>query len=217
MEMRSGPCQPLEEIGHGGGPGIRGPDGLLAVALGTAELGDELLAGLGPLERGLGGGVGDIEFISNAGAAAESVLYCAPWVPSYGGAVEEAQTLAGQFKEKYGYEMTMEPCWGWLGMATIINAIEGAGSSDREAVADALYSMDVDDTDWALWFSGYEGVKFCTEGQTSPGYGSDSGERYNQNVSLGEMGGMVMVQVQDGEWTIVYPTTYTDGKDIINY
>ena len=40
-----------------GGPGIRGPDGLLAVALGTAELGDELLAGLGPLERGLGGGV----------------------------------------------------------------------------------------------------------------------------------------------------------------
>lgn len=166
---------------------------------------------------GLGGGVGDIEFISNAGAAAESVLYCAPWVPSYGGAVEEAQTLAGQFKEKYGYEMTMEPCWGWLGMATIINAIEGAGSSDREAVADALYSMDVDDTDWALWFSGYEGVKFCTEGQTSPGYGSDSGERYNQNVSLGEMGGMVMVQVQDGEWTIVYPTTYTDGKDIINY
>ena len=57
MEMRSGPCQPLEEIGHGGGPGIRGPDGLLAVALGTAELGDELLAGLGPLERGLGGGV----------------------------------------------------------------------------------------------------------------------------------------------------------------
>lgn len=38
-------------------PASGGPDGLLAVALGTAELGDELLAGLGPLERGLGGGV----------------------------------------------------------------------------------------------------------------------------------------------------------------
>lgn len=166
---------------------------------------------------GLGGGVGDIEFISNAGTASENVLYCAPWVPSYGGAVEEAQALADQFETKYGYSMTMEPCWGWLGMATIINAIEDAGSADREAVADALYSMDVGSDDWALWFSGYEGVKFCTEGQTNPGYGSDSGERYNQNISLGEMGGMVMVQVQNGEWTIVYPTTYTDGKDIINY
>ncbi len=166
---------------------------------------------------GLGGGVGDIEFISNAGAASENVLYCAPWVPSYGGASEEAEKLAADFETKYGYAMTMEPCWGWLGMATIINAIEDAGSADREAVADALYSMDVDNSDWALWFSGYEGVKFCTEGQTNPGYGSDSGERYNQNISLGEMGGMVMVQVQDGKWTIVYPTTYTDGKDIINY
>lgn len=38
-------------------PASGGPDGLLAVALGTTELGDELLAGLGPLERGLGGGV----------------------------------------------------------------------------------------------------------------------------------------------------------------
>ena len=125
--------------------------------------------------------------------------------------------MAAQFKETYGYEMTMEPCWGWLGMATIVNAIEAAGSGDREAVADALYQTDVDNTDWSMWFSGYEGVKFCTEGQTHPGYGSDSGERYNQNIALGEMGGMVMVQVQDGKWTIVYPTSYTGGEDIIHY
>ncbi len=166
---------------------------------------------------GLGGGVGDLEFIENAGAAAENVLYCAPWVPSYGGAAPEAEALAADFEAKYGYALTMEPCWGWLGMATIINAIEAAGSADREAIAGALYSMDVDGSDWALWFSGYEGVNFCTEGQTSPGYGSDSGERYNQNIALGDMGGMVMVQVQNGAWTIVYPTSYTGGADIIVY
>ena len=41
-----------------------------------------------------------------------------------------------QFEETYGMPMTMEPCWGWLGMATIINAINDAGSADREAIAD---------------------------------------------------------------------------------
>ncbi len=166
---------------------------------------------------GLGGGVGDIGFIDNCGAASEGVLYSAPWVPSYGGATDEAEALAEEFASAYGYEMTMEPCWGWLGMATIINAINDAGSDDTEAIADALYSMDVGADDWALWFSGYEGVHFATEGQTREGFTSDNKERYNNNDSLGETAGMVLVQVQDGAWKIVYPTTYTDGADIINY
>jgi branched-chain amino acid transport system substrate-binding protein len=166
---------------------------------------------------GLGGGVGDTGFIENCGDAANGVLYSAPWVPSYGGAVAEAQTLADEFETKYGYSMTMEPCWGWLGMATVINAIEAAGSADREAVADALYSMDVGADDWSLWFSGYEGVHFATDGQTRDGFTSDNHERYNNNDKLGDTDGMVMVQVQDGQWTIVYPTSYTNGQDIIDY
>jgi hypothetical protein len=113
--------------------------------------------------------------------------------------------------------MTMEPCWGWLGMATVINAIEAAGSADREAVADALYSLDVGADDWSLWFSGYEGVHFATDGQTRDGFTSDNHERYNNNDKLGDTDGMVMVQVQDGQWTIVYPTSYTNGQDIIDY
>lgn len=166
---------------------------------------------------GLGGGVGDTSFIESAGDAAEGVLYSAPWVPSYGGASEEVEALAAEFAEEYGYEMTMEPCWGWLGMATIINAINDAGSDDPEAIADALYVMDVDSDDWALWFSGYEGVTFATEGQTSESYTSDNQMRYNQNTALGETDGMVLVQVQDGEWVIVYPESYTDGEVIIDY
>ena len=166
---------------------------------------------------GLGGGVGDLDFIGNAGDAAEDVLYCAPWVPSYGGGSDEVNALAAQFEETYGYSMTMEPSWGWLGMATIVNALEAAGSADREAVADALYAMDVDGEDWALWFCGYEGVKFNTEGESKPAFGSTSGMRYNQNSALGQMGGMVMVQVHGGTWTTVYPTSYTGGEDIIHY
>ena len=166
---------------------------------------------------GLGGGVGDINFISECGDAAEGTLYSAPWVPSFGGADPEAEELAAKFEEEYGYSMTMEPCWGWLGVATIINAIEAAGSADREAVADALYEMDVDADDWSLWFSGYEGVSFATEGETRDGFTSDNKMRFNQNNKLGEADGMVLVQVQDGAYKIVFPTTYTDGEDIVNY
>ncbi len=164
---------------------------------------------------GLGGGIGDTEFIENCGEAANGALYSAPWVPSYGGAVPEAQTLADQFTKTYDYNMTMEPCWGWLGMATIINALEKGASADREAVADALYSADVDNTDWSLWFSGYEGVKFDTAGKQDERFAG--GTRYNNNLKLGETDGMVLVQVQDGKWTIVYPMSYTDNKNIIKY
>lgn len=164
---------------------------------------------------GLGGGVGDTEFIENCGEAANGALYSAPWIPSYGGACDEAAALAEEFQSTYGYGMTMEPCWGWLGMATIINALENAGSADREAVADALYVLDVDDSDWSLWFSGYEGVKFDTDGKEDSRF--PEGIRYNNNEKLGDTDGMVLVQVQDGEWKIVYPTTYTNGEDIINY
>lgn len=166
---------------------------------------------------GLGGGIGDTGFIENTGDAANGALYSAPWVPSYGGAVAEAEELAAQFEAEYGYSMTMEPCWGWLGAATIINAINAAGSADREAVADALYSMDVGADDWALWFSGYEGVSFATDGQQRDSFTSDNKMRYNNNDLLGETDGMVLVQVQDGAWTIVFPTSYTGGADIIDY
>jgi branched-chain amino acid transport system substrate-binding protein len=165
---------------------------------------------------GLGGGVGDKEFIENCGNAANGVLYSAPWIPSYGGAGEDASKLAEKFKTTYGYDMTMEPCWGWLGMATIVNGIEKAGKADRDAIADALSGLDVDKTDWSLWFSGYDGVHFATNGQQNSVFG-DSGIRYNNNDKLGETDGMVLVQVQDGKWTIVYPTTYNNGADNINY
>ena len=46
----------LEEIGHGSGPGVRGSDGLCAVALGPAEFGNKLAGSLRTLDRCLGGG-----------------------------------------------------------------------------------------------------------------------------------------------------------------
>ena len=152
---------------------------------------------------GLGGGVGDVDFIGNAGDAANGVLYLTSWLPKLGGGSEEAQTLAVEFAETYGYEMTMEPCWGWLGLASIVNAIEAAGSTEREAVADALYVLDVGGDDWSCMFVDFDGVRFGTEGETSDRFAT--GVRYNNNVESGERDGMVLAQVQDGKWVVVYP------------
>ena len=151
----------------------------------------------------IGGGVGDIEFIENTGDAANGVLYLTSWLPKFGGGSDETQALAEEFKETYGYDMTMEPCWGWLGMATIINAIEAAGSTDREAIADALYEYDVDADDWSCMFVDFEGCKFGTDGEESDRFAT--GVRYNNNIESGERDGMVLAQVQDGKFVVVYP------------
>ena len=165
----------------------------------------------------LGGGVGDVSFIDSCGDAANTVLYTAPWSPIYGGASEEGTALAEQFQDTYDLPMNMEPCWGWLACASVIEAIIEAGSADREAIADALYNMDLDKDSWVMMFSGYDGVNFCTEGETKDSLTSDNHERYNQNEALGDTAGMILTQVQNGEWTIVYPESYTGGQVVINY
>lgn len=151
----------------------------------------------------LGGGAGDVAFIENCGEAAEGVMLLSSWLPKYGGAQEAAQPLVDEFTDTYGYEMTMEPCWGWLGLASIVNALEAAGSADREAVADGLYNLDVDGDDWSCWFVDFEGVKFCTEGEEDERF--TGGYRYNNNIKTGERDGVALIQVQNGAWTIVYP------------
>ena len=77
-----------------------------------------------------------------------------------------------------------------------------------------LHDINLDKDNYALMFSGYDGVHFCTEGATSPAY---EGTRYNQNDALGSNDGMILTQVQNGAWTIVYPTEYNNGQDNINY
>jgi len=164
---------------------------------------------------GLGGGIGDIEFINNCGSAANGALYSAPWVPSHGGGKPEAVEWNQKYFDAYGVNMTMEPCWGWLGVGTLINAIEIAGSADREAVADALYNIKLDKDNFAMWFSGYDGVEFDTAGKRDDRF--PGGIRYNNNKLLGETTGMVLTQVQNGQWVIVFPTSYNNGRDIIDY
>lgn len=166
---------------------------------------------------GLGGGVGETDFIANCGDSCEGVLYTSTWLPMYGGMNDLGQELYDYYVDTYGMEMSMYACWGFLATATLLTAIEKAGTTDREAIADALYDMDLTaGEDWALCLSGYDGVSFCTEGEANEQYTSESGERYNQNNKLGDTGGMIVVQVQDAEWTTIFPLEKTaSGSDCI--
>ena len=90
-----------------------------------------------------------------------------------------------------------------------------------DALADALAATDIwkddDDpsNDWIMMFSGYEGMHFATEGQYKEVY--TGGVRYNNNDRVGEMCGYVLVQVQDGDWTVVYPESYNGDQTTIHY
>jgi branched-chain amino acid transport system substrate-binding protein len=164
---------------------------------------------------GLGGGFGDAKFLESLGPMAENVLYATPWLPTFSGVAPEALHWNAEFKARKGFDMNRESSWGWLGMGTLVSAIEAAGSAEREAIADALYGTDLGPGHPALWFSFYEGVKFAVDGQRSDRF--PGGVRFNNNMRVGSTAGLVIVQVQKGAWTVVFPLSETGGKDRIVY
>lgn len=168
-----------------------------------------------------GGGTSSAEYLNNVGENGKNTISTVNWAPT-SAACEEALALNEAFFAEWGYDMQQESCWGWLAMAALIQAIEDAGNADREAIADALYVMDIDaetyqnpfGEDAMFWFSYYTGVKYCTEGEVNTQYDSDE-LRYNNNIKIGEGGGMAAVQIQDGKWELVMPTTLTGGEDTL--
>ncbi len=104
-------------------------------------------------------------------------------------------------KTHNNHPLPIETGNGWLGMGVLTDAVERAGSSDREAIANALYGTDIDSDSPVMWFSLYDGVKFDTAGTEL----ADGSIRYNQNERLGTAAGQVCVQVLDGKWQVIWP------------
>lgn len=148
---------------------------------------------------GSGSGFSDAQYLASMGDAAENVMGTRAFNPSYG----TKEGAATEFYEAYlashdNVPMPEETSNGFCGMGTILEAIKIAGSADRDAIADALYNIDLDDTALPLWYTMFDGVNFNTEG--------DELERYNQNSKVGATAGQILVQVIDGEWELVYPS-----------
>lgn len=148
---------------------------------------------------GSGSGFSDAKYLEAMGAAAEGVMGTRAFNPSYGTKEGAATTFYEEYLASHNnVPMPEETSNGFCGMGTILEALEIAGSAEREAIADALYDIDLDDTSLPLWYTMFDGVKFNTEG--------DELERYNQNVEIGETAGQILVQIIDGKWELVYPT-----------
>lgn len=147
---------------------------------------------------GSGTGFSDPAWLASIGAeAAEGVMGTTAFNPMFGTREGEPTRIYEEYLKTHD-AMPEETINGFCGMATLLVAMETAGSADREAVADALYSMDLDSSSMPLWFTMFDGVNFNTEG--------DELGRYNQNSEVGATAGQILAQVIDGKWQLIWPT-----------
>jgi branched-chain amino acid transport system substrate-binding protein len=126
------------------------------------------------------------QFITGAGDAAEFVTSASPWRPEakYPG----AQELYAHLKAALGGEPSHHAAKAYGGMIAAADAIQRAGSLDREAVRKAL-----------------EQTKLTTAfGPIS--FGSFAGYR-NQNPAPS-----LVIQVQDRKFVVVWPTSAASGQ-----
>lgn len=143
------------------------------------------------------------DYAEKVGEAGNQVITIASWDTSVLPFKSElAAQLNEQYIEKYGEAMDGYAVNGYLAAAVMIDAVERAGSFEREAINDALAATDLDADHPALIFHPYTGVSFEGEirGMT------------NQNTKAGG----VILQVIDGEFKLVGPTTLTgDETDLV--
>ena len=144
-----------------------------------------------------GGGATDPSYIENAGDAAEYVLINSSWFRCcYDGLTEKGQEMMvayeEEFSEKYGvdYVMTEPFANGWMGAAVLVDALERCGTTETQALCDAIDSTSLKRGDDALLFSLYDAITF-----------EDVDGMYNQNPYAG----MMAVQVLNGELKAIYP------------
>lgn len=144
-----------------------------------------------------GGGATDPSFVANAADASEYVCITSSWFHcSYDGLTPEGQELFLKYEEefsaKYGvdYEITEPFANGWMGAAVLVDALERAGTTETQALCEAIDSTDLKRGHDALMFSLYEGIVF-----------EDVDGMYNQNPYAS----LMAVQIIDGQQKAIYP------------
>jgi branched-chain amino acid transport system substrate-binding protein len=119
------------------------------------------------------------QFIAGAGDAAEYVMSASPWRPEsrYAGARE----LFERLRAALGSEPSHHAAKGYAGMLAAADAIQRAGSTDREAVRKALESTRIMTAFGPVSFESFQGYR-------------------NQNPIPS-----LVIQVQDGKFQVVWP------------
>jgi branched-chain amino acid transport system substrate-binding protein len=148
-----------------------------------------------------GGGFLAVDFPQKAGKKLSQYLIVGSgWFPDVIDAAktQEAKDIRAAYIKSSGHDMNEAVSFGWLGMYVLLDAIQRAGSTNREAIAQALDATDLPADHPALMFHAYGGIKF-----------GDDGKRFNQNVYAAFM----FAQMFNGQFKMVYPPEMIVGKN----
>ncbi|MGN0373406.1 MAG: ABC transporter substrate-binding protein [Bariatricus sp.] len=144
-------------------------------------------------------GFTDPSFITNLGAIANGVASVVEFNPDLVNGVE----INEEFKAEYGVDMNGHSAESYTVVWLFKTAIEEAGSTDGEAVKNALTNLEINGE-----FPGgrkiilpYDKIKF-------ENYDLAGEPHYRDNTSAS----VAIAQIQDGEWKTVWPFNFTDTK-----
>lgn len=132
------------------------------------------------------GGISDSKFIADFGDKVENFL---DLNYRFNPKSEKTQALLTSYKEKYTDDMSVHAVWGYESIYVIADALERAGSSNPEALRDALKTTNM--ADHVLAQSG--AITFDEKGE---------------NVNAAG----VLVQIQDGKHVVVYPEAFAESE-----
>lgn len=105
---------------------------------------------------------------------------------------EEAVAIEQQYQDEYGMRMNENAGCAWNAMAVMVAALEAAGSTDGDALQQALKEMDLPEDSKYMIMTPFEGMKF--------GYPDNNGN-YGHNI----YGLSTCSQMIDGEWKMIWP------------
>ena len=146
-----------------------------------------------------GGGILTDDFVESVGDLAENQISLNGWcVDTMADSAnpELCDWLAERCKEDTNSGLNENVANGWIAIATLIQAVEDAGTKDKAAVAAAMGQLDLGHDSLALLLHAYKGIKLG-EKETWDG----AGMMQNQNIySSG-----IMTQIIDKEYRQVYP------------
>lgn len=135
------------------------------------------------------GGISDPKFIEDFGDSVENFM---DLNYRFNPNSEKTNALLASYREKYGEEMSVHAVWGYESIYVLADALERAGSTEPDAVKEAL-----DETEIADHVLAQDGpIKFDEKGE---------------NVNAAG----VFLQIQNGKQVVVYPEEFAEEEMII--
>lgn len=129
----------------------------------------------------------DNAFLETVGEDAEGILSRAAYAADITDVKPAAKVIDEMYRERHGRPLTDAPARAFTGFMTLVEAINRAGSTDPQAIRDALAATDVPGDQIIM---PWPGIRFNEKGQN-------------------ELGQAIIIQIQGGTYRTVYPFDFS--------